>query len=180
MHETVFHAADCRFVFPALDAVKEQDFMAAMHEFAYKLMLAVVAVLMVSAQCTRADSDELPLLPNSADTVCTRFNPAQQLSTTNDCESTADSNPLKSLHDVPSMNGWTNQDDQFRLGDSFLGVQTEKNLQVIDRSRRNDDCTAYDECEDYSGLPKSGPPKRTLRNLKKPFIGLSITRPLRW
>ncbi len=84
------------------------------------------------------------------------------------------SNSLKNPRDLRSTSGSANSNDNFLFGNSYLGVQTQKNLQSSWRT----DCASDDECADYSGLPKSEPSKRTLKNLRKPFIGLSITRPL--
>src|SRR5260370_1583513 len=67
--------------------------------------------------------------------------------------------------------------DQFLLGGSRLGIQTEKSLRTSDPLRRTE-CATDDECADYSSLPKSEPGKRNLKTLRKPFIGLSIIRPL--
>ena len=50
------------------------------------------------------------------------------------------------------------------------------NTEEIQTPFKRTDCASDDECADYSGLPKSEPSKRTLKNLRKPFIGLSITR----
>jgi hypothetical protein len=63
------------------------------------------------------------------------------------------------------------------IGSFRLGIETRKSVQLPEALRRND-CATDDECEDYSGLPKSGQEKKTLKGLKKPFIGLSITAPL--
>jgi hypothetical protein len=68
--------------------------------------------------------------------------------------------------------------DQFRLGNSYIGVQTQKSLQPPEPLRRSD-CPRDEDCTDYPGLPKSGAPKSTVKSLRKPFIGLSITTPLR-
>lgn len=61
------------------------------------------------------------------------------------------------------------------LGKSQLGILTQKKFQpswLVDCGLDDD------ECADNSGLPKTGPAKRTLKNLRKPFFGLSITTPL--
>ena len=65
-----------------------------------------------------------------------------------------------------------NPSGQFRLG-----IQTQKSVQTPEPLRRSD-CEINDECDDYSGLPKSQPRKITTKNFRKPFIGLSITTPL--
>ena len=66
-----------------------------------------------------------------------------------------------------------NPSGQFRLG-----IQTQKSIQTPEPSRRSD-CEINDECDEYSGLPKSHPGKTTVKNFRKPFLGLSITTPLR-
>jgi hypothetical protein len=68
--------------------------------------------------------------------------------------------------------------DQFQFGDSYFGIQTQKTFQIPQLSGQPD-CTTDDECADYSGLPKAKQPKTTTKNLRKPFIGLSITSPLK-
>jgi len=75
------------------------------------------------------------------------------------------------------MSGSTNPGERFSLGNSYLGIETQKGLQ---NPFRRTDCANDDECADYSGLPKSEPPsnKKNLKNLKKPFIGLSVTKPI--
>jgi hypothetical protein len=80
-------------------------------------------------------------------------------------------------NNAPSSSAAATPGDQLRVGRSYLGIQTEKNVQVLQSLRRTD-CPTDDECAEYSGLPKSGQPKASMRNFKRPFIGLSITRPL--
>ena len=58
-----------------------------------------------------------------------------------------------------------------------LGIQTQKSVQTPEPLRRSD-CEINDECDDYSGLPKSHIGKTTAKNFRKPFIGLSLTAPL--
>ncbi len=71
-----------------------------------------------------------------------------------------------------SQRGADDPTGQFRLG-----IQTQRNVPTPEPLRRSD-CEINDECDDYSGLPKSQPRKITTKNLKTPFIGLSITTPL--
>jgi hypothetical protein len=80
-------------------------------------------------------------------------------------------------NDAPSPSAAAPPSDQLRVGSSYLGIQIEKNVQALESLRRID-CPTDDECAEYSGLPKSGQPKASVRNFKRPFIGLSITRPL--
>src|SRR6516162_2473712 len=63
-------------------------------------------------------------------------------------------------------------------GQFRLGIQTQKSVQTPEPLRRSD-CEINDECDEYSGLPKSHPGKTTVKNFRKPFLGLSITTPLR-
>jgi hypothetical protein len=81
---------------------------------------------------------------------------------------------LKNSKGPLSTSESANSNGKFSFGDTYLRIQTQKNLQSPWRT----DCASDDECADYSGLPKSEPSKRTLKNLRKPFIGLSVTRPL--
>ena len=66
--------------------------------------------------------------------------------------------------------------DQLRLGDVLLGIETQKPLDGLERFRRTD-CATDDECTDNSGLPRTAPPTG-LKNIRMPFFGLSISRPL--
>jgi len=68
--------------------------------------------------------------------------------------------------------------EELLLGGSRLGIKTEKTLRASDPIRRSECPTDDDDCADNSGLPKSEPGKRSLKTLRRPFIGLSITRPL--
>jgi hypothetical protein len=151
--------------------------MAADQGLVHKLILAVVALFMVSAECASLHSEELQFSPNAPATVSSQFNQAEKSTATGDLGESAATNHMKSLRDAPSMSGSTNRRDQLRLGNSYLGIQTEKGIPVIESFKRGD-CTTDDECADYSGLPKSQPATRSLKNLRKPFLGLSITRPL--
>jgi hypothetical protein len=83
----------------------------------------------------------------------------------------------------PRPSGSANAFDQFKLGDSYLGVETKRRLQPLVPFQRSG-CTTDEECEDYSGLPKSktrgsaGSQSLTGRHLRKPFLGLSVTTPI--
>lgn len=83
-------------------------------------------------------------------------------------------NGFKESRDRASTSKPASSTDTFSFGKSYLGIQTEKDL----KSPWRTDCASDDECADYSGLPKSEPSKRTLKNLRKPFFGLSVTTPL--
>src|SRR5262249_47023317 len=69
--------------------------------------------------------------------------------------------------------------DQLRLGNAYIGIQTQKILQTPDQIRRSD-CPIDEDCTDYPGAPRLMSPKATtIKSLRKPYIGLSITAPLR-
>jgi hypothetical protein len=181
--------------------------MEAEQQFAQKLILAVTATLIILATGARADAEELLFSPNLSvdssqfaqpelheksssaikqDYNWTKWKRLPQASPFTDLhwrssgtdfgKNTGGDNGFNS-RDASSMSGSTNPNDQFRLGDGYLGIQTQKSLQTPEPLRRAD-CPKDEECADYSGLPKSEPPKMNLKNLKKPFIGLSITAPL--
>jgi len=85
-------------------------------------------------------------------------------------------NSFRKPRELPPAGGVSS--DQFRLGSSYLEIQTRKSLQPFDPLRPNG-CETDEECAEYSGLPRSPEPsRRTLKGTKKPFIGLSITQPL--
>jgi hypothetical protein len=44
--------------------------------------------------------------------------------------------------------------DQFKLGDSYLGIETKRQMRPPVSSQRSG-CTTDEECEDYSPIPKS-------------------------
>ena len=81
--------------------------------------------------------------------------------------------PRIKLAQTLSIQGLENPNGQFQIG-----ILTQKNVQTPEPLRRSD-CEINDECDDYSGLPKSHPGKTTVKNFRKPFLGLSITTPLR-
>jgi hypothetical protein len=85
-----------------------------------------------------------------------------------------DSDPtnwMKLAQSSSSASGFPN--GQFRFE-----IQTQKSVQMPEHLRPSN-CPTDDECEEYSGLPKSDPGNTTtVKNFKKPFIGLSITAPL--
>jgi hypothetical protein len=85
----------------------------------------------------------------------------------------------KTARDAPSMSDSKDRNDKFQLGGSYIGVQTEKTVRVIDPTKSTD-CANDDDCMDYSGLPKSVPARHGLKSFRKPFLGLSITRPWSW
>jgi hypothetical protein len=77
------------------------------------------------------------------------------------------------FRDASSISGSADQSDRLRLG-----IETEKSLQTPKSLRQVNDCPDDDECDEYTGLPRSRPAHSNLKNLRKPFIGLSITSPL--
>ena len=65
--------------------------------------------------------------------------------------------------------------DQFRVGNTYIGIQTQRILQTPDQIRRSD-CPIDEDCTDYPGAPRLMSPKTTtIKSLRKPYIGLSIT-----
>jgi hypothetical protein len=68
--------------------------------------------------------------------------------------------------------------DQFQFGDGYIGIQTQKTFRIPQLSGQPD-CTTDDECADYSGLPKATQPNTSRKIIHKPFVGLSITTPLK-
>jgi hypothetical protein len=84
-------------------------------------------------------------------------------------------NTFAKSRELPPGTGISN--DQFRIGASYLEIQTRKILQPFEVLRRSG-CETDEECAEYSGLPKSEPSKQPIKGLKKPFFGLSITTPL--
>jgi hypothetical protein len=177
-------------------------------QFAQKLMLAVAATLIMLGTGVRADSEELLFSPNpsvdfsqsdqtelpekSSSAIKQDDNSIKWLRVpqappftdlhrrsfgTDFTKDIGASNSFKNSRDVSPMSGSTNLSDQFRLGNSYLEIQTQKSLQTPESLRPND-CPKDEECADYSGLPKSEPRKTTVKSLRKPFIGLSITAPL--
>jgi hypothetical protein len=82
--------------------------------------------------------------------------------------------PVQRFREAPAA-GASNL-DQLRLGDLLLGIETQKPLDGLERFRRTD-CATDDECTDNSGLPRTAPPTG-LKNIRMPFFGLSISRPL--
>src|SRR5262245_62928627 len=85
---------------------------------------------------------------------------------------------LRAPRDAP-WSGSTNPAERFSVGNSYLGIQTQKGLQ--DPFRQRSDCVTDEECAEYSGgapKPEAQGNKKSFKNLKKPFIGLSVTRPI--
>jgi hypothetical protein len=75
--------------------------------------------------------------------------------------------------------GLSTPTDQFRLGNAYIGIQTQRILQTPDQIRRSD-CPIDEDCTDYPGPPRGMSAKTTtIKGLRKPYIGLSITAPLR-
>jgi len=68
--------------------------------------------------------------------------------------------------------------DQFRLGNNYVGIQMERSVQTPDLIRRRD-CPMDEDCTDYPAPTKSGTPKPAAKSFRKPYIGLSVTTPLR-
>jgi hypothetical protein len=136
--------------------------------------LAVLAMLAIVAAYGQARSEELPISPSSSD-VAAQLKQAEQPSIALGVPNGGNGNTSKA---VPSR-GATDRDGSVRIGESSIGIKTDKSLRVIEPYKEND-CANDDDCSDYSGLPKSAPARRTLKNVRKPFFGLSISRPIEW
>jgi len=178
--------------------------MAAARRVARKLILAVFATLIVSAPGTRAEWDGLLFSPNRLDLPASQFGPTEPREKPSGAAKQDATQWMRLPQAVPfidspwrsfgrdfggnigardnfrnfgdvSTSGSTN--DRLWLGNSYLGIQTQKTLQGLDRFWRTD-CATDEDCADYSGLPRSEAPKKGMKNLRKPFIGLSITTPL--
>ena len=73
--------------------------------------------------------------------------------------------------------------DKIKLGDSYLGIDTQRRLQTHVPSGKVD-CATDEECEDYSVMPRSkshglvGSHSSGVLNSRKPFFGLSVTTPI--
>jgi hypothetical protein len=91
-----------------------------------------------------------------------------------DADFTRGENGFKDSRDPASTSKPANSNDTFSFSKSYLGIETQKNLQSPWRTG----CTSDEECADYSGLPKSEPSRRTLKSLRKPYFGLSVTTPI--
>ena len=84
---------------------------------------------------------------------------------------------------APPIPGSANSFDKLKIGDSYLGVDTQKRLQTRVPSGKVD-CATDEECEDYSAMPRSrsrglsGTSSSSPLHGRKPFFGLSITTPI--
>ena len=85
---------------------------------------------------------------------------------------------------APPVPGSTNAFDKLKIGDGYLGVDTQRRLQTRVPSGKVD-CATDEECEDYSPIPKSrsrgstsGTNSPSMFHTRKPFFGLSLTTPI--
>jgi hypothetical protein len=84
---------------------------------------------------------------------------------------------LRAPRGSSSASGLDNPIEPFSIGNSYLGIQTQKALQ--DPFRQRADCVTDDECAESLGMPKrEAPAKKAIKNFKQPYIGLSVTRPI--
>jgi hypothetical protein len=84
---------------------------------------------------------------------------------------------------APPVPGSANSFDKLKIGDGYLGVDTQRRLQTRVPSGKVD-CATDEECQDYSALPGSrsrgsvGTSSSSPVHGRKPFFGLSITTPI--
>ena len=152
--------------------------MGAERAIVYTMTVILVAALTATGGFSRAHAQEQPAplqssgaaaaLPDAADKS---GSPIEGLG-----ESLATDNKVQNA--APANNS-IKQTDKAHLGGSYIGVQTEKTMRVIDPTK-SIDCANDDDCMDYSGLPKSAPARHGLKGFRKPFLGLSITTPWSW
>lgn len=90
--------------------------------------------------------------------------------------STGNSVGTGAVKSVAPAAGVISQNDSGLFGRSSLQFRTEKNFQTPEPFRRTD-CNE-EECADYSGFPKYKPSKTNAKNIRKPYLGLSITTPI--
>jgi hypothetical protein len=78
--------------------------------------------------------------------------------------------------------GSANSVDKVKVGDSYLGIETQRRLQTHGPSGKLD-CSTDEDCEDYSVMPRSRPRGSVATHSsgilsRKPFFGLSVTTPI--
>ncbi len=159
--------------------------MGAQQQFAQRMIGAIVAALMLVGIGPCAYSQERPSQQPSPFAGAQPFEKLQRPETpsgamTNSTPSTSMSrtfSPRGAFGVDPDKIEPTAPADQFRLGNSYIGIQTQKTIQTPDQIRRSD-CPKDEDCTDYPGQPRSLTSKTGVKNLRKPFIGLSITAPL--
>jgi len=95
----------------------------------------------------------------------------------------ANSGSKKFRYTSPSY-GSASSFDKIKLGDSYLGMETQRRLQTHVSSGKVD-CATDEECEDYSAMPRSKSrasvgtsSSPNLLHSRKPFFGLSVTTPI--
>jgi len=160
--------------------------MGAEQQSAQRMIFALAAALIMLATGVRAHSEQLLFSPNPL-LGSGQFDQTQLPETSSSAiKQGNNSTPWTSVPPRRSFGADVDKNtselatppDQFRLGNSYIGVQTQKSLQTPDPLRRSD-CAQDEDCTDYPGMPQSAPPKTTVKSFRKPFIGLSITAPLR-
>ena len=117
-----------------------------------RLVAAVVAVLMIMAECARAGrmscgSRQVYLIQRLAHPSYPRNRPRPWavLSRVLRLRVPPPATTSRSLQATPSSGESSSRNDQLRIGESYIGIQTNKNLQVIDPLKRSD-CSNDDEC----------------------------------
>jgi hypothetical protein len=162
--------------------------MGAEQQFAQRMIFALAATLIMLATSVSAYSEQPLFSPNpllgSGQLDQTQLPETSSSAIKQDSASTPWAkvpqafSPRRSFGADVDKNTGETPADQFRLGNSYIGVQTQKSVQTPDPLRRSD-CAKDDDCTNYPGSPQFAPPRTTVKSLRKPFIGLSITAPLR-
>src|SRR5262245_2879948 len=132
--------------------------------------LQIVATAALLALASGAGAQELLFSPNLKDIVPRQFEQANTWSKlppgytfgTDLSGSYSEVNAFRNPRELPPASG--SSSDQFRVGTSYLEIQTLKNLQPLDVLRRGN-CETDEECAEYSGLPKAGGSKGTLKGV---------------
>jgi hypothetical protein len=157
--------------------------MGAQQHLGQRMIFALAAALMVAAACS-AHSHELPSPPQPFDTGQIGETPASPSQSNSSMVSAPVPGPFSPRRPVSAdadqiASGLSAPADQFRFGNAYIGIQTQRILQTPDQIRRSD-CPIDEDCTDYPGPPRLMSPKTTtIKSLRKPYIGLSITAPLR-
>jgi hypothetical protein len=90
-----------------------------------------------------------------------------------------DNNAFNTFRGSSAANTSVGPTDQFKFGDSYVEFQTQRFFRIIPGRFDQTECTSDDDvCPDASGLPRSRSSKLASKQIRKPYIGLSISTPL--